>query len=54
MPWVFLAAAIAAELVGTLRLRAVANAPTVSAVALAVVADTVLWGWSTPSGQPSA
>jgi len=41
VPWVLLAAAIAAELVGTLRLRAVANAPTWSAVSLSIAAYTV-------------
>ena len=41
MPWVFLAVAIAAELIGTLRLRAVAAAPTWPAVTLAVAAHTV-------------
>ena len=41
MPWVFLAAAIAAELVGTLRLRAVADAPTWSGVFVAVAAYSV-------------
>jgi len=41
LPWVFLAAAIVAELVGTLRLRAVADAPTWPAVTLAVAAYAV-------------
>jgi len=41
VPWVLLAAAIAAKLVGTLRLRAVANAPTWSAVSLSIAAYTV-------------
>ena len=41
MPWVFLAAAIAAEPIGTLRLRSVANAPTWSAVSLSVAAYMV-------------
>ena len=41
MPWVFLAAAIAAKPIGTLRLRSVANAPTWSAVSLPVAAYMV-------------